>query len=176
MKDTGIAERMIPGPGNALDWYSGLLHISNAATYWLATSDPQGRPHVMPVLAVLADGQMHFSTSLRSQKGRNLQTRTDCVLAAQSSEFDLSLDGYARQVVDQAALQRVADAYHHKYGWHVTVRNGAFHDAAGAPTAGVPPYSVFAIKPAKAFALGTDEQTMALSTRWQFTENREQDD
>jgi hypothetical protein len=36
----------------------------------------------------------------------------------------------------------VADAYASTYGWHVTVRNGAFHDAGGATTAGPPPYDV----------------------------------
>lgn len=50
--------------------------------------------------------------------------------------------------------------------WHVTVRDGAFHGAEGAPTAGPPPYDVYEVRPATAYAFGTEEP--ARSTRWRF--------
>jgi hypothetical protein len=48
-------------------------------------------------------------------------------------------------VRDETTLHRVSDAYASSYDWHVTVRDGAFHDTEGAPTAGPPPYVVYEI-------------------------------
>jgi hypothetical protein len=66
-------------------------------------------------------------------------------------------------------LERVAGAYMSKYGWNVTVRDGAFQDTEGAPTAGPPPYDVYVITPTTIFAFGTNDDTMNLSTRWEFS-------
>jgi hypothetical protein len=52
--------------------------------------------------------------------------------------LDLVVEGTMAKVTDQAWLHRVAEAYETKYGWPVSVRDGAFH-ADGAPTAGPPP-------------------------------------
>ena len=41
-------------------------------TCWLATIDPDGRPHVTGVGALWADGSFWFETGERTRKGRNL--------------------------------------------------------------------------------------------------------
>ena len=64
-------------------------------------------------------------------------------------------------------LAHVAEAYDAKYGWRLTVRDGAFHDAEGAPTAGPPPYDVYELIPTTAYGFGTDG-TFA-PTRWRAT-------
>jgi hypothetical protein len=54
-------------------------------------------------------------------------------------------------------------------GWHVTVRDGAFHhETGGAPTAGPPPYDVYELRSTVAFGFGTDETFVP--TRWRFPE------
>jgi hypothetical protein len=78
------------------------------------------------------------------------------------------LQGTAVKVRDAATLRRVADAYASIYDWHVTVRDGAFHDTEGAPTAGPPPYDVYEATPTAAFGFGTDETFVP--TRWRFGE------
>ena len=35
-------------------------HLEQAQFYWLATARPDGRPHVMPILAVWLDGGLYF--------------------------------------------------------------------------------------------------------------------
>ena len=160
---------LIPGQTEAAQWSDVFQSFANAGSYWLATVCPDGRPHVMPVLVVGAGGIMHFCTSPSSQKGRNLRQNPNCTITTQSGGFDLVLNGTAEQITDEVLLQHIADAYILKYGWAVTVRDGAFQDTEGAPTAGPPPYEVFRIMPSTAFAFGTDEQTMNLSTRWQFS-------
>jgi hypothetical protein len=71
----------------------------------------------------------------------------------------------AQKVRDDETLQRVAHAYAEKYGWHVTIRDGAFY-ADGAPTAGPPPYEVYEVRPQRAFSFGLQESFHA--TRYHF--------
>jgi hypothetical protein len=88
------------------------------------------------------------------------------VLTTSSGGFDLVLEGNVQIVREESSLQAIAKAYDAKYGWRVAVRDGAFHDAEGAPTAGPPPYDVYAIQPDTAFAFGTDETATFGPTRW----------
>lgn len=162
-------ESLIAETAEPLDWQVGAGHLARAGTYWLASVRPDGGAHVMPVLAVWDAGRLHFCTSPASQKARNLAHNAGCVITASSSGFDLVLDGNARRVTDESVLQRVAAAYDAKYGWRVTVRDGAFHDAEGAPTAGPPPYEVYAIAPVTAYAFGTSDETVSAGTRWRFS-------
>jgi hypothetical protein len=67
------------------------------------------------------------------------------------------VEGDASIVRDDAMLARVADAYASIYGWQVTVRQGAFHDAGGAPIAGPPPYDAYEVTPTVVFGLPIDE-------------------
>jgi Pyridoxamine 5'-phosphate oxidase len=138
------------------------------ATYWLATVRPDGTPHVMPLLAVWVDGGLFFSAGERTRKARNLALDSQCVITVEEEPLDLVLEGRAAKVRDAATLRRVADAYAEVYGWRVAVRDGAFHDTEGAPTAGPPPYDVYEVTPKVAFGFGTDE-TLA-PTRWRFEE------
>ena len=90
--------------------------------------------------------------------------------------LDMVVEGQAAILSDLAKLHRVADAYASKYGWHVTMRDGAFY-GDGTPTAGPPPYAVYAVTPTRAFGLpgvaGTDDQGQGTQgafspTRWRL--------
>jgi hypothetical protein len=138
------------------------------ATYWLATVRPDGAPHVMPLLAVWVDGGLFFSAGERTRKARNLALDSQCVVTVEKEPLDLVLEGRASKVRDAGTLDRVAEAYAEVYGWPVAVRDGAFHDTEGAPTAGPPPYDVYEVTPEVAFGFGTDESVVP--TRWRFGE------
>ena len=71
-------------------------------------------------------------------------------------------------MTEPTALERVAAAYRERYGWPVTVVDGALDAPFGAPTAGPPPYAVFRIEPVRAYAIGINEETNYLSTRFRF--------
>jgi hypothetical protein len=141
----------------------------STATYWLATLRPDGRPHVRPILAVWVDGRLHFSAGERTQKAKNLALDSRCAVTVEHEPLDLVVEGTAAKIRDAAMLQRVADVYASVYSWHVTVRDGAFHDTAGAPTAGPPPYDVYAVTATTAFGFGIDESFG--STRWRFLQD-----
>lgn len=145
-------------------WEEGRRILAEAGTYWLSTVGPDGRLHVRPHFAVWVDDTLFFTSNLAAHKARNLATDPRCTIAAQNGGLDLVLEGEAQRENDEATVRRVADAYIAKYGWPVTVVDGAFDAPYGAPTAGQPPYHVFRVIPAAIYGFGNGP-----ATRWRFT-------
>jgi nitroimidazol reductase NimA-like FMN-containing flavoprotein (pyridoxamine 5'-phosphate oxidase superfamily) len=146
-------------------WNDVQARLDEAQFYWLATVRPDGRPHVMPVLAVWLDGALHFCAGPEPRKARNLADSSHCVISVDGDDLHLVVEGQATRIEDEVRLQRLADVYESKYGWEATVHGGAFY-ADGAPTAGPPPYEVYAVTPSRVFGLGTDESFGA--ARWEL--------
>jgi nitroimidazol reductase NimA-like FMN-containing flavoprotein (pyridoxamine 5'-phosphate oxidase superfamily) len=148
-----------------MPWTKARRWLSEAEYYWLATVNPRGGPHVVPVLAVWMEGAMYFCANPTSRKARNLDHEGCCVLTAEHHKLHLVVEGSASRVNKEEVLRNVAQAYATKYGWPVSIRGGAFY-AEGAPTAGPPPYQVFRVEPEVIFGFGTDDKYKA--TRWRF--------
>jgi hypothetical protein len=160
------AETISPDGERPRQWAETLARLEPTSTYWLSTVRPEGGPHVVPVLAVWVDGALHFAASDITRKAKNLAADRRCVVAVPGDGLDLVVEGEAVKERDEAILRRVADNYASNYEWQVNVRDGAFHDAEGAPTAGPPPYEIYRVVPTMAFGFGTTEP--ARSTRWRF--------
>jgi hypothetical protein len=148
-------------------WAEGRARLAEARTYWLSSLLPDGRPHVRPHFAVLLDNTLYFTSSPASRKGENLARDPRCSISTGTTELDLVVEGTAEQVTDDATLGRVSDAYKAKYGWPTTVRDGAFDAPYGAPTAGPPPYAVYAVRPGMVFGFPTGDGEFS-PTRWRF--------
>ena len=146
-------------------WSDARDRLAQGRTYWLATRRRDGRPHVMPILAVWLAGMLYFVASPSSRKAQNLAENAQCVVTVNTEAIDIVVEGGARNVRDESKLRRVAGAYASKYEWDVTVREGAFY-GDGAPTAGPPPYDVYELSPAIIFGFGTDGTLSP--TRWRF--------
>jgi hypothetical protein len=117
------------------------------------------------VLAVWLDDTLHFAASAASRKARNLAARPACTLGVEGEGVDFVFEGTAAIVRDADTLHRVAAAYARTYEWHVEIRGGAFV-ADGAPTAGAPPFDVYAISLKQVFGFGHSESFSP--TRWRF--------
>ncbi|WP_433477785.1 pyridoxamine 5'-phosphate oxidase family protein [Spirillospora sp. CA-142024] len=163
-----VAERLSsPGgtPLAALSWTDARTRLSENETYLLATSGPDGRPHVVPVLGVWLDGAVCFNTGRQARKARALARNDGCAVTVPGDDVDLVLEGTAHLVRDADRLQRVADLFPAKYPWwHPVVRDGEFYDPAD--TALSDPRYVFAVVPATVFAFGKEKGFSA--TRWRF--------
>jgi Pyridoxamine 5'-phosphate oxidase len=146
-------------------WAEAGGRLAHADPYWLATVHPDGLPHLVPILAVWVDGALHLVASPTSRKAWNLARDANCVITARKDVLDLVVEGTAAKVSDETRLHRVAEVYWAKYGWPVTVLDGAFY-ADGAPTAGPPPYEAHEVTPATAFGFPADETFSP--TRWRF--------
>jgi hypothetical protein len=141
-------------------WPEAARVLEQAELYWLTTVRADGRPHVTPLIGVVEDGAVHFCTGLREQKARNLGHDSRVAVTTGNNTWaqglDVVVEGTAIRVIDNDALQRLADAYEAKYGnaWHFDVGDGAFGTGEDAA-------AVFRIDPAKvlAFAKAPHAQT-----------------
>jgi nitroimidazol reductase NimA-like FMN-containing flavoprotein (pyridoxamine 5'-phosphate oxidase superfamily) len=134
-------------------------------TPWLATTRPDGTPHVVPLGVLWVDGALYFNAGPNTRKAKNLARNPHCVITVATHPFDLVMEGEAVRVTDEAKLQRVADVFA-SHGWKPTVRDGALHAEFSAPSAGPPPWYVYEVVPTTVFAFGTAEPFGA--TRWSF--------
>ena len=162
------AEVMTGEDAEPIEWAEAQRRIAEARFSWLATSRPNGRPHVRPCLTIWMDGLLHSTTRGDAVKGRHLAADGRCSMSVASEGMDLVVEGTARFVTDPDHLQRLADAYKDKYGWPPVVVDGAFDAPYGAPTAGDPPYRPYAITPELVYAFGTDDPYAPRSTRFRF--------
>lgn len=107
--------------GGLLDWAFVDERMARSRNYWIATSRPDGRPHVAPVWGVWIDGTFYFSTDPHSQKGRNLERRRDLVLHLESGDEVVIIEGTAQDETDAKTLSKYADAYAPKYDFRPDV-------------------------------------------------------
>ena len=154
-----------------LPWSRALkqLEASTAGTYWLATTRPDGRPHVAAVGALWVDGKIYFVTGAHTRKGRNLAANPSCVFSVSLTGIDLVLEGIAIRITDRPTLLRLAQRYAAQ-GWPASVENQAITAEYSAPSAGPPPWNLYVLRPTMAFGVATTDPSGA--TRWIFGETR----
>ena len=134
-------------------------------TFWLSTIDADGRPHMTAVGAYWIDGRYYFSGGPGSRKIRNIERDPRCAFGVAIRGYDVALEGRALRVTDEAQLERVARVFAHG-GWAPTVAEGGLTHEFSAPSAGPPPWYVYAFTPDDAYAVMTQEPGGA--TRWTF--------
>lgn len=134
-------------------------------TTWIATADPDGRPHVVPVGGQWLDGRVYFTSGPGTRKSRNLGRDPRCSVTVATDLFDIVVEGVAERVTDDAELERLAGIFA-AGGWPAHVEDGALTAEFSAPSAGPPPWHLYRVIPQTIFALGTTEPYGA--TRWEF--------
>ena len=167
MTDTPTVEPLTGGAA-PFSWDEVRARVASAQSAWLATVHPDGRPHVRPVLSVVADGAVHTVSGPATRKSRNLVADGRASLTLRDEGLDVVVEGRAERVTDPAALAAVSQAYADKYGWPTTVVGAALDAADGAPTAGPPPYEPWVLRPTTVLAFGTDEENVPRSARFRF--------
>jgi nitroimidazol reductase NimA-like FMN-containing flavoprotein (pyridoxamine 5'-phosphate oxidase superfamily) len=173
-----LAEQNLDGYGTpSIDWSrvdavlrSGISQAPGTGgpdrhTAWLATSNPNGSPHVMPLGALWVDDAYYFTSGPGTRKSENLSADSHCVITMATREFDLVVEGEASRVTDEDELERIAQVFGASE-WEPTVRDGAFYAEYSAPSAGPPPWYLYRVAPDRVYALGTSEPYGA--TRWDF--------
>src|SRR3954471_15998112 len=69
-------------------------------TCWLATIDPDGRPHVVGIGAHQLDGDWWFTSGPGARKARNLARDPRCSISVALDDYDLVVEGRAERVTD----------------------------------------------------------------------------
>lgn len=137
-------------------WPLQRRRLERASDYWLSTTRPDGRPHVVPMWGVWQDGRLYFSTDPASVKGRNLAAEPRAAVHLDGGHDVLVIEGTTARVHDDEVAARVDDAMAAKY---VT--------PAGTPyrLAMDPPNRLFELRPERALAWW-EPLTGPTFTRW----------
>ena len=137
-----------------LDWSWAADKLANTRNYFIATTRPDGRPHVTPVWGVLLGYTVCFSTGVDSQKARNLRANPSIVVTNESGDEAVIVEGTVEQM-PKAMFGDFQRAYKTKYDWDV--------DGSEGP--------VFVVRPRKVFGfIEHSEQFTSTATRWMFDE------
>ena len=139
--------------------------IPKAKTLFLATTRPDGRPHLAGVGAIWDDGKVYVVSGPATRKSRNLVDNPSCSIAASLPGIDLVIEGDARRVTDDETLRRIAKRYAAS-GWPARVEDQAFTYDYSAPSAGPPPWYLYEIEPRTVF--GVLSEGGGGATRWTF--------
>jgi hypothetical protein len=139
----------------------------NRHTYWLTTINPDGSPHVTGVGALFVDGSFWFESGEQTRKAKNLARDPRCALSVATDEFDLVVEGEARQVTDPPTVAGMAARWAAE-GWPARVdeTGRALTAEYSAPSAGPPPWFAYRLSAYSATALQTI--TPGGATRWRF--------
>jgi len=100
-----------------LPWSHVEQRLERARNYWLATTRPDGRPHVKPVWGVWVDGALYVDGSPTSRWARNLAVNPAATVHLESGDDVVILEGTVEDLNTDAELgARVAAIYIAKYG------------------------------------------------------------
>ncbi len=149
-------------------WSKAVEQFSNSEKFWLATVDPDGYLHGVPLFSVWFEGCPYFTSNPDARKARDIAQNAHCVITIAGKTLDLVIEGDAVKITDDETLKQVASVYKAKYGWPLTVENHAYYAPYSAPAAGKPPYELYQVRPTKAFATGSSEPPYG-ATRWRFS-------
>lgn len=98
-----------------LPWSWAEDKLRGSHEYWLGSSWPDGRPHLMPVWGVWTDRAFWFSSAAGSRKARNLARDPRCTVAIDDPIDPVVLDGVAEVRAGEPDRLRFLQALNAKY-------------------------------------------------------------
>ena len=139
-----------------LPWSWARERLERSHDYWVATTRPDDRPHVMPVWGVFADDALWFSSSRASRKARNLASNPRCAITTDDAHEPVVIEGAAELVQKVSDIGEFVTRINAKYRTHYAID---FFTAAEN--------ACFRVHPSWAFGL-TESDFTGSPTRWVF--------
>ena len=103
-----------------LSWKWAADRLKKSRQYWIATTRPDGAPHLMVIWGVWLEDRFWFSTGASSRKARNLAENPKCVIGTDDAAEAVILEGSVELIDAQHGdLERFVAAYEKKYAWNV---------------------------------------------------------
>lgn len=96
---------------------------------WLATTNPDGRPHLTGLGPLWASGVFYFTTGEATRKARNLARDPRCTLGVSTDEFDLAVEGDVALVDDPDVVADMAGRWADG-GWPASCRPHGIRSSA----------------------------------------------
>jgi hypothetical protein len=146
------------GKKGLLPWAWALQKLKKSHNYWVATTRPDGRPHVMLVWGLWSDGVFYFSTGRQSRKAQNLTKNSSCVIGTENAAEAVVVEGFAREVPDVSLRRKFIAACERKYKFDMSSFEGDILNLKEP---------IYAVQPSLAFGLH-EKKTLNSATRWHF--------
>lgn len=166
---TPVEVRNLDRYGNAaLEWDRAVEALAagpETGTFFLGTTGPDGRPHSAGTGAVWLDGRLYIVSGPGTRKSRNLAANPACTVSTSRPGIDIVVEGDAARVTDPATLEKLA-GYYRDLGWPAEVEGDALTAPSSAPSAGPPPWYLYAVTVHTVFGVASAEPNGA--TRWRF--------
>lgn len=134
-----------------LPWKWAEERLKKSHNYWISTTRPDGRPHVMLVWGLWLNDLFYFSTGRTSRKGRNLEKNPNCVVCTEVAEEAVIVEGAVEEVADSDVIGKFVEDYDRKYHWKVDPKMGP----------------IFTVRPRVAFGFW-EADFPGSATRWNF--------
>jgi len=128
------------GGTGLLPWSWAEERLLASHDYWLATTAPDGRPHVTPVWGTWSADRLWFSCGGGSRKARNLTRDARCAITTDDALNPVIIEGSAARESDDGPVRLFTDTINAKYGTDYGVE--FFSDNA-----------LFAVTPERVFGL-----------------------
>ena len=132
-----------------LPWSWALTRIENSRNHFIASTRPDGRPHVMPVWGVWCDDRYVFSTGITTVKSKNLLRQPAIAVTFEDEKYAVVLEGIA-EITPLADVPGFVDAYKEKYEYEI--KEGP----------------VWSVVPTCAFAFVEDDSFAQTATKWMW--------
>jgi PPOX class probable F420-dependent enzyme len=142
-----------------LPWKWAELRLKKSRQYWIATTRPDGRPHVMVVWALWMDGALYFSTGKESRKARNLAANPNCTMCSEDAAEAVIVEGVVETERNVDRIREFVKRYEKKYEWKLG-------EMAENMIALKDP--VFLLRPKVAFGFW-EKKFASTATRWLFS-------
>src|SRR5262245_66057355 len=76
-----------------LPWKWAVKRLKKSRQYWIATTRPDGSPHLMIIWGLWLEDSFWFSTGTKSRKARNMAENPGCVVGTDDAEKAVILEG-----------------------------------------------------------------------------------
>lgn len=94
--------------------------LAEERNIWLATTRPDGRPHLVPIWFVHEAGRFYICTQAQSVKARNLQNNSAVMVALEDGDSAHVIEGRARAVQPSPS---VVQQFKEKFDWDISTDN-----------------------------------------------------
>src|SRR5947209_18704249 len=97
-------------------WSWAVERLEQSHNYWIASSRPDHRPHLMIVWGIWWKDAFWFSTGPRTRKAKNIAANSHCVIGNEKADEAVIVEGVAEQITDRAVWKQFSGPYDKKYG------------------------------------------------------------
>jgi hypothetical protein len=139
-----------------LPWKWAMDRLTGSRKYWIATTCPDGAPHVMVVWGLWRENEFYFSTGSQSRKTRNLNQNSKCVVCNENANEAVIVEGVAERIRDAPQIRKFLVLYDRKYKLDMS---GMADEMISLKE------PIFVVRPHKVFGLA-EKKFAATATRW----------